>query len=154
MNSGARAVEVSAMADALVAPDFKDAGLLDTAVVTIRYDNGAIAVAEANFSATYGYDVRGEVFGSGGMVTIGSPRQITMEHWNGDGVRGLTARGDTELLGDAYAAEFASFCAAVAAGTTPLATGHDARAALAIAQACIESVATGAIVRVGSEASA
>src|SRR6188472_1643672 len=126
MNSDARAVEVSAMADALVAPDFKDAGLLDTAVVTIRYDNGAIAVAEANFSATYGYDVRAEVFGSGGMVTVGSPRQITMEHWDGDGVRGLTARGDTELLGDAYAAEFASFCAAVAGGTPPVVTGRDA----------------------------
>jgi myo-inositol 2-dehydrogenase/D-chiro-inositol 1-dehydrogenase len=154
MNSGARAVEVSAMADALVAPDFKDAGLLDTAVVTIRYDNGAIAVAEANFSATYGYDVRGEVFGSGGMVTIGSPRQVTMEHWDGDGVRGLTARGDTELLGDAYAAEFASFCDAVAKGTSPVVTGEDARAALAIALACIDAVATGSTVQVvtaGSE---
>ena len=151
MNSDARAVEVSAMADALVAPDFKDAGLLDTAVVTIRYDNGAIAVAEANFSATYGYDVRAEVFGSGGMVTVGSPRQITMEHWDGDGVRGLTARGDTELLGDAYAAEFASFCAAVAGGTPPVVTGRDARAALAVAVACIDAVTTRGTVNLGQE---
>ena len=151
MNSDARAVEVSAMADALVAPDFKDAGLLDTAVVTIRYDNGAIAVAEANFSATYGYDVRAEVFGSGGMVTVGSPRQITMEHWDGDGVRGLTARGDTELLGDAYAAEFASFCAAVAGGTPPVVTGRDARAALAVALACIDAVTTRGTVNLGQE---
>jgi hypothetical protein len=34
--------------------------------------NGGRAVAEANFSAAYGYDVRGEVFGSKGMVTVGS----------------------------------------------------------------------------------
>ncbi|WP_270889707.1 Gfo/Idh/MocA family oxidoreductase [Pedococcus sp. 5OH_020] len=154
MNSGAKAVEVSAMADALVAPDFKEGGLLDTAVVTIRYDNGAIAVAEANFSATYGYDVRAEVFGSGGMVTIGSPRQVTMEHWDGQGVHGLTARGDTELLGDAYAGEFSSFCAAVANGSAPVVTGADAKAALAIALACVNSVTTGGTVRVGAEASA
>src|SRR6478672_6755784 len=76
-NAGATAVEVSVMADALVAPDFKDAGLLDTAVVTIRYDNGAIAVAEASFSAAYGYDVRAEVFGSAGMVTAGSPAHLS-----------------------------------------------------------------------------
>lgn len=148
MNAGSRAVEVTAAADALVAPEFKESGLLDTAVVTIRYDNGAIAVAEASFSATYGYDVRAEVFGSGGMVTVGSPRQLTMDHWDSHGVRGLTARSDTELLGDAYAAEFASFCTAVSQGTEPVVTGHDARAALAIALACINSVTTGSTVPV------
>ena len=40
-------------------------------MVTVRFDNGAIGIAEANFSAAYGYDVRGEVFGSGGMVAAG-----------------------------------------------------------------------------------
>ncbi len=66
LNPGARAVDVLATADALVKPDFRDSGLLDTAVVVVRYDNGAIAVAEASFAAAYGYDVRGEVFGSAG----------------------------------------------------------------------------------------
>ena len=154
MNSGARAVEVSVMADALVAPDFKEAGLLDTAVVTIRYDNGALAVAEASFSASYGYDVRAEVFGSRGMVTVGSPRNVSMEHWNSDGVHGPTARGDTELLGDAYAGEFAAFCTTVANGTPPVVTGNDARAALAIALACIDAVTTRGTVAVGAGAGA
>jgi myo-inositol 2-dehydrogenase/D-chiro-inositol 1-dehydrogenase len=72
LNPGAESVEVYATADALVAPDSKDAGLLDTAVVVITFDNGARAMAEASFSAAYGYDVRGEVFGSKGMVTAGT----------------------------------------------------------------------------------
>ena len=80
-----RPVEVYAVADALVAPDFKDAGLLDTAVVVIRFDNGAIATAEANFSASYGYDVRGEVFGSAGMVSAGDTRQSSMTLHTADG---------------------------------------------------------------------
>ncbi|WP_122531797.1 Gfo/Idh/MocA family oxidoreductase, partial [Pseudomonas viridiflava] len=72
LNPGAEAVEVFVMADALIAPEFKANGFLDTAVVTVRFDNGAIAVAEANFQAVYGYDVRGEVFGSAGMLSMGS----------------------------------------------------------------------------------
>lgn len=148
LNPRARAVEVNAMADALVAPDFKDSGLLDTAVVTIRYDNGAIATAEASFSAAYGYDVRGEVFGSAGMVTAGTPAQVTMAHWTSQGVARPTRRSDTELFADAYAGELAAFCAAVQSGTAPVATGEDARAALRIALACIESVETGGTVPV------
>ena len=148
LNPGPRAVEVNAMADALVAPDFKDSGLLDTAVVTIRYDNGAIATAEASFSAAYGYDVRGEVFGSAGMVTAGTPAQVTMAHWTAQGVARPTRRSDTELFADAYAGELAAFCAAVRSGTAPVATGEDARAALRIALACIESVETGGTVPV------
>ena len=147
-NAGATAVEVSVMADALVAPDFKDAGLLDTAVVTIRYDNGAIAVAEASFSAAYGYDVRAEVFGSAGMVTAGSPAHLSTTHWSAAGVASPTARADTDLFTDAYAAELAAFCTAVRGGTPTQVGGEDARAALRIALACIEAVETGGTVTI------
>lgn len=147
-NPGARAVEVSVMADALVAPDFRDAGLLDTAVVTIRYDNGAIAVAEASFSAAYGYDVRAEVFGSAGMVTAGSPAHLSTAHWSAAGVVSPTARADTDLFADAYAAELAAFCSAVRSGSPTQVGGEDARAALRIALACIEAVETGGTVAV------
>ncbi|KRC88751.1 dehydrogenase [Terrabacter sp. Root85] len=147
-NAGATAVEVSVMADALVAPDFKDAGLLDTAVVTIRYDNGAIAVAEASFSAAYGYDVRAEVFGSAGMVTAGSPAHLRTAHWSAAGVASPTARADTDLFTDAYAAELAAFCAAARTGGPTQVGGEDARAALRIALACIEAVETGGTVTV------
>jgi myo-inositol 2-dehydrogenase / D-chiro-inositol 1-dehydrogenase len=148
LNPGATAVEVSVMADALVAPEFKDSGLLDTAVVTIRYDNGAIAVAEASFSAAYGYDVRAEAFGSAGMVQAGSPAHLTTTHWSPSGVSSPTARADTDLFDSAYAAELAAFCAAVRAGSPTLVGGRDARAALRIALACIESVETGSTVTI------
>ena len=44
LNPGAEAVEVYATADALVEPDWRDRGLLDTASVVVRFDNGAIGV--------------------------------------------------------------------------------------------------------------
>ena len=144
LNPGARAIDVSATADALIAPEFKDAGLLDTAVVVIRYDNGAIATAEANFAATYGYDVRGEVFGSRGMVTIGDGSRTSARLHNAAGRHASTSSSDTELLRDAYVGEFVEFVSAVEQGRAPSVGGADAWAAFAIAEAAIESHRTGA----------
>jgi len=143
LNPGAGATTVYASADALVAPEFKNAGLLDTAVVVITFDNGAIATAEASFSAAYGYDVRGEVFGSAGMVTVGDAARSPVAHYDHAGRHVDTVRGDTELFRDAYTAEFIEFTQAIREAREPAVTGHDARRALVLALASIESVKTG-----------
>ncbi|RBY83612.1 dehydrogenase [Geodermatophilus sp. TF02-6] len=148
LNPGATAVEVSAIADALVEPGWRDRGLLDTAVVTIRFDNGAMAVAEACFEAAYGYDVRGEVLGSGGMAAMGDGRRSGMAFSGPAGRLVETVRGDQELFPEAYTAELAAFVDAVRAGAPAPVAGEDARAALAIALAAAESVRTGRPVRV------
>jgi myo-inositol 2-dehydrogenase/D-chiro-inositol 1-dehydrogenase len=147
LNPGAEAVEVTAIAGALVERDWADRGLLDTAVVTVRFGNGAIAVAEATFEAAYGYDVRGEVLGSGGMATMGDGRRSGLTFSGAAGRLVETVRGDQELFADAYTAELAAFVAAVRAGSAPPVTGEDARAALAIALAAAESVRAGRPVR-------
>ncbi len=149
LNPGAEAVEVYASADALVEPAWREAGLLDTAVVVVRFDNGAIGVAEACFEAAYGYDVRSEVFGSAGMATLGDGRRtgVTLSGETGRWVE--TVRSDQELLGDAYTAELAAFCEAIRGGTTAAATGEDAHSALAIALAATESTRAGRPIRIG-----
>jgi myo-inositol 2-dehydrogenase / D-chiro-inositol 1-dehydrogenase len=143
LNPGAQAVAVFATAGALVEPDWADRGLLDTAVVTVRFDNGARAVAEACFEAAYGYDVRGEVLGSAGMVTMGDGRRGGLAFSGAAGRLVETVRGDQELFADAYTAELAAFVDAVRGGGPAPVTGEDARAALAIALAAAESVRTG-----------
>jgi myo-inositol 2-dehydrogenase/D-chiro-inositol 1-dehydrogenase len=148
LNPGAEAVEVYATADALVEPDWRDRGLLDTAVVVVRFDNGATGVAEACFEAAYGYDVRGEVFGSGGMATMGDGRRSGMVFSGAAGRLVDTVRGDQELLADAYVAELAAFVASVRTGTPPPVGGEDARAALAIALAAAASMRSGRPVRI------
>lgn len=150
MNPGSLPVSVYATADALVAPAFKDAGLLDTAVVVVTYDNGARAVAEASFSASYGYDVRGEVFGSRGMVTMGDGARCAMTHSTAAGRHVETARSDVELFVDAYTGEFVEFTDAVREGRPPSVTGEDARLALAVALAAIDSVRAAAPVDVAT----
>ena len=143
LNPGARAVEVHAVADALVEPGWRDRGLLDTAVVTVKFDNGAVGVAEACFEAKYGYDVRGEVFGSGGMATMGDGRRTGMVFSGPAGRAVDTTRSDQELLAGAYVAELAAFFDAVRNDTPAAVGGEDARAALAIALAAAESVQLG-----------
>ena len=115
----------------------------------MRFDNGAVGTAEACFEAAYGYDVRGEVFGSGGMATMGDGRADR---------HGVLRRGRAgwprpsaatrSCCADAYTAELAAFVDAVRAGTPAPVTGEDARAALAIALAAAESVRTGRPVRI------
>ncbi|MFJ2620374.1 Gfo/Idh/MocA family oxidoreductase [Glutamicibacter sp. NPDC087344] len=153
-NPGAKAIQVHAIADALVAPEHKETGLLDTAVVTVRYDNGAIAVAEANFSATYGYDVRGEIFGSGGMIQAGGPVQQTAGLFDAQGAHAETSRLNIDLFADAYRKQLEVFVRKVRGtqqGTADAALevpgGSDARAALQIALAALESHESGLPVR-------
>jgi len=158
LNPGAVPVKVHAVADALVAPEARSGGLLDTAVVTVTYSNGAIAVAEANFNALYGYDVRGEVFGSAGMVTAGTPQATNATSYTAAGIVTETSHLNIHLFHDAYTAELAAFADDVAARrgypeqrTTaavppaPVAApgGVDARNALAVALAAFRSAETG-----------
>ncbi|HEY5842012.1 MAG TPA: Gfo/Idh/MocA family oxidoreductase [Mycobacterium sp.] len=143
LNPGAEAVEVYATATALVEPEWKDRGLLDTAVVTVRFDNGAVGTAEACFEAAYGYDVRGEVFGSGGMATMGGGRRTGMVFSGAAGELAETVRSDQELLSDAYTAELAAFVDAIRTGRSADVDGADARASLQIALAAAASVESG-----------
>ena len=108
-----------AIADALVEPDWRDNGLLDTALVVVQFDNGAIGVAEACFEADYGYDVRGEVFGSGGMVTMGDGRRTGMVFSGSAGRRSTPCAATRNCSPDAYVAELAAFADAVRTGTPP-----------------------------------
>jgi myo-inositol 2-dehydrogenase/D-chiro-inositol 1-dehydrogenase len=148
LNPGATVTEVYATADALVEPAWRDRGLLDTAVVMVRFDNGATGIAEACFEAAYGYDVRGEVFGSGGMAAMGDGRRTGMVFSGPAGRAVETARSDQELLHEAYVTELAAFVDAVRSGASAPVGGEDARAALQIALASAASVRAGRPVRI------
>ena len=148
LNPRANAVEVYAVADALVEPDWRDRGLLDTAVVTVKFDNGAVGIAEACFEASYGYDVRGEVFGSGGMAKMGNGRLTGMEFFGPAGRTAQTPRSDQVLMAGAYVAELSAFVDAVRDGDPAPVGGKDARAALEIALAAAQSVRSGGPVQI------
>jgi myo-inositol 2-dehydrogenase/D-chiro-inositol 1-dehydrogenase len=148
LGGGAEPEEVFAVADALILPDWKARGLLDTAVVTLRLDSGAFATAEASFQAVYGYDVRAEVFGSAGMLRIGDQSPINVVRHDVIGSTQPRPHWFVDLFDQAYVAELAHFVDCVRSARRPDCTGEDGRAALVIALAAIRSVESGRPVRI------
>lgn len=86
--AGCNAEEVYAQAAVLVDPAIGEAGDVDTAVITLKMENGAIAVIDNSRKAVYGYDQRAEVFGSDGMVATANDSASTAVISNADGVTG------------------------------------------------------------------
>ncbi|MBI6873786.1 inositol 2-dehydrogenase [Clostridium aciditolerans] len=68
--SGSEVTEVYTNAAVLVDPAIGEAGDVDTALITLKFKNGAIGIIDNSRRAAYGYDQRVEVFGSKGGVTV------------------------------------------------------------------------------------
>ena len=66
--AGCEVTEVYAKGAVLIDPEIGAEGDVDTAIVTLTFENGAIGVIDNSRQAVYGYDQRLEVFGSEGAV--------------------------------------------------------------------------------------
>jgi len=84
--SGSEVVEVTAHGACLVDPEIGKAGDVDTAVVTMKMANGALAVIDNSRQAVYGYDQRVEVFGSRGVAVAMNDKPSTVEVSTADSV--------------------------------------------------------------------
>ena len=86
--AGCDAEELYVQSAVLVDPAIGEAGDVDTAVITLKMANGAIAVIDNSRRAAYGYDQRAEVFGSKGMVATANDTLSTAVISNAEGVTG------------------------------------------------------------------
>jgi len=86
--AGCDAEEIYVQSAVLVDPAIGEAGDVDTAVITIKMENGAIAVIDNSRRAAYGYDQRAEVFGSKGMVATANDTESSAVLSTADGVTG------------------------------------------------------------------
>jgi len=86
--AGCDAEEIYVQSAVLVDPAIGEAGDVDTAVITIKMENGAIAVIDNSRKAAYGYDQRAEVFGSKGMVATSNDTESSAVLSTADGVTG------------------------------------------------------------------
>lgn len=78
--------EVFAYGAVLVDPAIGEAGDIDTAVISLKLENGAIAVIDNCRRASYGYDQRVEAFGSLGQAAAENDTASTASISNADGV--------------------------------------------------------------------
>ncbi len=139
-------VEVSAHGAALSDPGFAEVGDIDTAVVVLRFENGALGVIDGSRSAGYGYECSTEVMGSAATVRIDNPWLRNYE-WRTPGLATHELPRDFEQrYPTAYAEELESFAACVRDDTPPKVTGRDALAAFDLAVAADRSWRTGSVV--------
>lgn len=112
--AGCNAEEIYVEAAVLVDPAIGEAGDVDTAVITIKMENGAIAVIDNSRKAVYGYDQRAEVFGSDGMVSVSNDAASSAVISNAAGVTGeKPLHFFLERYMDAYAREVGCFIDAI-----------------------------------------
>ena len=144
--------KVTATGSSLVDPDIGAAGDVDTAVVTLTWNDGRIAVIKNSRRAGYGYDQRIELLGSKGLLSAKNVLENTVEKITSEGAHSAKpVYFFLERYIRAYEAEWAAFVQAVKTETSMPVTLQDGIAALACAEAAARSVQTGETARVTPE---
>lgn len=141
--------EVTAKGAVLVDPEIGKLGDIDTAIVTLKFKNGALGVIDNSRQAVYGYDQRAEVFGPKGMAKADNDRNSTVE---------LNLKDNTSLdkmpwfftdrYKQAYISELIAFHDSIANNKSLVVSGIDGLRAVQLAKACKESLDSGKTVKV------
>ena len=138
---GSEVSEVYAVGAVRVDPAIGEAGDVDTATVTLRFENGVIGVIDNSRQAVYGYDQRVEVFGSGGMVAVSNETPDSAVVSDKHGVHGpLPLFFFVERYTRAYIAELKAFVRCILDDTPPPVTGLDGRMPVVMGHAATRSL--------------
>ncbi len=148
MNSEVTRLHV--MADALGDPGLRRLGDVDSAIIILRFENGALGVIENSRQAAYGYDQRVEILGSRGRVANRNhgPHAVVLS--DSTGIHGPLPRDFfMERYSHSYKAQLEHFLSCISGDANPVATGQDALMAAALALAAARSLRSGLPVRPG-----
>lgn len=142
--AGSEVTEVTAYGAALSGAGYEQYGDVDTAVVLLKFENGALGVIDNSRAAHYGYDQRTEVHCDKGCVQVANDLNDQAMISTGDGV---TIAKPTwfflERYNNAFIAEAKAFAEAVLSGADTPVTGADGLAPVKIALAAAKSLAEG-----------
>lgn len=120
--------EVYAAGGVMVDPAIGEAGDIDTAVVTLRYSNGAIGIIDNSRQAVYGYDQRAEVFGSAGAIESQNKTPYNTIQSTAERIQTVNPLYFfLERYMDSYAAEMRAFIECIQNDTQPQVSGIDGR---------------------------
>lgn len=135
---------VTAKGASLVDPAIGEAGDVDTAVVTLQFADGRLALIKNSRRAAFGYDQRIELLGSEGMLEAENILESTVVKSTAKGV--VSAKPEhffLERYMKAYSIEWNAFVQSVTNGTPFPAAISDGVNALALAEAANLSLKEG-----------
>ena len=137
--TGSEVVEVTATGthrDGRFAEDPRD---IETAAVSLRMANGALATLDATWLHPGGYDVRAEIVADRAHLTMGLSSRTPAEHLDWPDAGSAPWEGYLERFADAYRAELIAFMAAARGDRAPASSAHDGLEALRVAVAATRS---------------
>ncbi|WP_225426546.1 inositol 2-dehydrogenase [Companilactobacillus hulinensis] len=141
--SNSEVVEVYANGAVLVDPEIGKLGDIDTAIVSLKFANGALGVIDNSRQAVYGYDQRAEVFGSKGQAFSENDKNSNVElDLNDGGHLDKIPYFFIDRYVQTYVDEFKEFYKTIVNQTEPIVTGLDGLRAVQLAQACQKSLET------------
>jgi myo-inositol 2-dehydrogenase/D-chiro-inositol 1-dehydrogenase len=136
-------VEVYAAGSVLISPEFEAFHDVDTAIVQMRFANGALGVIDNSRQALYGYDQRIEVFGSAGMLRAENQLENTVTHYSSRQVDQAKPKYFfLERYEQAFVAELSAFYDAWANQKPSPVSSWDGLQAVRIAMAAKQSLET------------
>jgi myo-inositol 2-dehydrogenase/D-chiro-inositol 1-dehydrogenase len=138
---GSEVTEVYAQGAVLVDENIGKAGDIDTAIIQLKFENGAIGAIDNSRKSVYGYDQRVEIFGSGGMSLNANHYPDTSMRFDEAGRHGPPAlHFFVERYAEAYFSEMKAFVEAVMTNKPVPVGSFDALMATKIAVAAQISV--------------
>lgn len=138
--TGSEVEEVYAVAGVMVDPAIGDAGDVDTAIITLRFANGAIGTIDNSRQAVYGYDQRVEVFGSKGMIQAHNNTPDQDVYFDAEGVHSAKPLYFfLERYRESYVVEMKEFAQSIQENTSPPVTGIDGRIPVVMGMAARKS---------------
>jgi len=147
--AGSEVTEVYAVGASLVDPEIGKAGDVDTAIITLKFSNGAMAVIDNSRQAVYGYDQRVEVFGSKGSVEAKNDKETNTIVRTKDAVsEDKPLFFFLERYMDSFIEEMKQFFEALINQTEPPVKGDDGLKAVIIGLAAKKSLQEGRPVKV------
>ena len=126
---------VHAIGGTLAYPEMKSVGDIDNAIIDLEFQNGTLGSVQLSRNAVYGYDIRGEIWGTKGSIQIGYYRQTPILMFTREGIAHDAVPYFMERFENAYLAQIQNFAEHVRQGLAPSITGADAMAALRISVA-------------------
>ena len=142
--AGSEVTEVYANATCLVDPAIGEAGDVDTAVISLKFANGAVGVIDNSRRAAYGYDQRIEVFGSKGAAVASNDTPTNVVFMGEDGVvADKPLYFFLERYMQSFRDEMLQFVEAVIEDKPTPTTGEDGLNSILVALAAKKSVAEG-----------
>jgi scyllo-inositol 2-dehydrogenase (NAD+) len=127
----------------LAYPEMKTIDDIDNAVISLRFNSGALGSIDLSRNGVYGYDIRTEILGTSGTLKVGYLRETPLFVMTREGISHDTVPYFPERFEQAYVSQLQDFVNNVLQDRKPSVTCADGVAALNLSVAATQSYKEG-----------